>query len=527
MQRVDPREFEQGDIVDTRVVSGSPETERMEWHLVVNEDYSTHWVPRHVSDLGEILNEPIWMPLPGSQYLFLQCPVYEALYEGTRGPGKTLSLIFDFAKDVGRGHGSRWRGILFRREYKDLDDVVKKIEEWFPQLWPGFRFLHSKAEYMAIWPTGEKLLLRAGENEEVYSTYHGHEYPWIGFEELTQWEDDKLFLKMQSCCRSTKPGMPCRVRATTNPFGAGHNWVKKRYQLPQMRGRVVRVPGEMPRVAIHGSLSENFLLLHADPLYPVKIRQSTKNPNEAKAWIEGDWDVTAGGMIDDIWDPKIHILRNLGITNIPRGWSLTRAYDHGQSHPFSVGWWAESNGEPITLEGGRQVGQIRGDLILVYEWYGCVKGSANTGVKMPSKKIATGIVDRQNDWLLTGRVIPGPADTEIFNKLSDRDGHSPADDMAEKGVEWERADKSPGSRKRGWEVLRDKLAGAVPSDDGTREEPGLFVCERCEYWLELIPPMPRDTKDQDEIPAKYEDHCADMTRYRITWEVPGMWRRSF
>jgi len=34
----------------------------------------------------------IWAPLPGSQTLFLTCPVYEVLLEGTRG-GKTDTLL--------------------------------------------------------------------------------------------------------------------------------------------------------------------------------------------------------------------------------------------------------------------------------------------------------------------------------------------------------------------------------------------------------------------------------------------------
>lgn len=41
----------------------------------------------------------VWTPQPGSQELFLACPVFEVLYEGTRGPGKTDALLYDTAKD--------------------------------------------------------------------------------------------------------------------------------------------------------------------------------------------------------------------------------------------------------------------------------------------------------------------------------------------------------------------------------------------------------------------------------------------
>lgn len=515
-------------ILDRKLLSITDEG-RQEWHLVQQEDGTTLWLPRHLDNEGTIVNEPQWMPLPGSQLLFLECPIYETLFAGTRGPGKTISLLMDFAKEVGKGYGRAWRGILFRREYKDLDDVVNKMEDLFPKLFPGWRFLHSKSEYMAIWPTGEALLLRHLETEDDYRNYHGHEYPWLGFEELTQWEDNAAFLKMQSCCRASKPGIPCRVRSTTNPYGVGHNWVKRRYRLPEMMGLVLREPGEMPRVAINGDLNENFLLLHAQPNYKTILRGSTKNPAEAEAWLTGNWNVTAGGMLDDLWQSDIHTIPNFDHTMIPKGWTITRCYDHGQSHPFAALWWLESNGEPIMV-GGREIGRVRGDLILWHEWYG-TNGEENTGLRMPSKQIGLGIRSREEDWGIRGegwsRVMAGPADTEIYNRLSDRDGRCPGDDMEDAGVFFERADKGPGSRKRGWEMLRTRLSNTIPEIDGTREEPGMYVCRGCEYWLDLVPSMPRDTKDQDEVPSKYEDHLADATRYRLNWEIPGMWRRGF
>lgn len=521
-----------GAVLERRLVAEG-DSGRAEWRRVRSEDGITDaWMPWFESTDPKLPSyQPSWLPLPGSQWLFLECPIFETLYEGNRGPGKTLSLAMDFARDVGKGFGSSWRGILFRREYKDLDDVVKKIEEWFPKMFnrdgkEHFRFLKSKSEYMALWDTGEALLLRHLEKEEDYDNYHGHEYPWLGFEELTQWEDDKPYLKMQSCCRSSKPGLPCRVRSTTNPYGAGHNWVKKRFRLPEMRFKVITAANGMQRVAIHGSLIENFLLLHATPNYAAVIEQSTRNPAQARAWLRGDWNVTSGGMIDDIWRSEVHVVPTFGISKVPRGWSLTRAYDHGQSHPFACGWWLESNGEPVEIM-GQQVGNVRGDLILWMEWYG-TSGEDNTGIRLPARKIAQGILDRERDEGVAGLVMPGPADTEIFNKLADRNGRCPADDMEEEGVFFERADKSPGSRKRGWEMMRTALMNALPPPDGYREKPGLFVCARCRHWIDLVPPMPRDITDPDDVPSKYEDHHPDMTRYRLNWGGPsGMFRRSF
>jgi len=258
-------------VVDKRIVASDDAGTEMFWLLKrYDDDNSVEWMPQVRYESGKI-DTPIWMPLPGSQYSFLECPIYEVLYEGTRGGGKTLILIMDFAKEIGKGYGKAWRGIMFRRKMGDLDDVVLKIEEWMYKLYPGFRFRKSKADYSAVWPSGEELLLRHMEDERTYGEYHGHEYPWIGWEELTQWPNDVAYRMMMSCSRPPRPGVPTRIRATTNPFGPGHNWVKRRFELPQMRGHVVRNPGERPRVAIHGNLSENFITLTQEPDYVINI----------------------------------------------------------------------------------------------------------------------------------------------------------------------------------------------------------------------------------------------------------------
>ena len=86
----------------------------------------------------------IWQPQVGSQDLFLWCPIYECLYEGTRGPGKTDGLLMDFAQFVGLGYKTDWKGILFRKSYPNLENVITKNEKWFPQLFPSIQFNASK-----------------------------------------------------------------------------------------------------------------------------------------------------------------------------------------------------------------------------------------------------------------------------------------------------------------------------------------------------------------------------------------------
>lgn len=479
----------------------------------------------------------IWEPQAGSQVFFLTCPVFECLYEGTRGPGKTDALLMDFLREVGTGLGPDWRGILFRRTYKELGDVVAKCNKWFKQIFPGAEF--NKQEFTWTFPDGEQLLLRHGKGETDYWSYHGHAYPWIGWEELTNWSDDGLYRKMMSCCRSTNPLVPKRVRATCNPYGAGHNWVKRRFRLPYMRGIVIRDATDQDgnpepfRVALHGSILENRILLDADPEYIPRLRASARNRAELQAWLYGRWDIVAGGMFDDVWDAKRHVVEPF---QVPLTWRVDRSFDWGSSKPFSVGWWAQSDGTDAVLPDGRKLPTVRGDLFRIHEWYGCSPKESNVGLHMLADEIAQGIKDREVAMLAKKLVQrkprAGPADSSIW---TEEDGPSIYSGFQKRGVLWEKADKAPGSRKHGWEQIRKRLLTSVPPwerpnvEPGTirphewrRDEPALFVFRTCGAFIDTVPSLPRDETDMDDVDTDAEDHVADECRYRVRASSSGV-----
>ena len=89
----------------------------------------------------------VWEPLAGSQTLSLTCPANIIQFDGSRGPGKTDAQLMRFRRCVGQGYGRYWRGIIFDREYKNLDDLVSKSMRWFPEFKAGARFLSSKSDY--------------------------------------------------------------------------------------------------------------------------------------------------------------------------------------------------------------------------------------------------------------------------------------------------------------------------------------------------------------------------------------------
>jgi hypothetical protein len=125
-------------------------------------------------------------------------------------------------------------------------------------------------------------------------------------------------------------------------------------------------------------------------------------------------------------------------------------------------------------------------------------------------------------------VRTGVADNMIFNpKPGSATGlaDSMADEFAESvtigrvrhsGVQWEPADKSPGSRVQGWQAMRGMLLATIPNKNGGRENPGLFITSNCTHWIQTVPVLPRDLDgNPEDIPDRVEDHLADATRYLI------------
>lgn len=322
----------------------------------------------------------VWKPLPGSQSLSLSCPCNEILYEGTRGPGKTAAQLARFRRLVGLGYGSFWRGVIFDTEYKNLTDIITQSKRMYRLFNDGARYLASASELRWVWPTGEELLFRFGKEEGDYWDYHGQEFPFIGFNELTKQQSAEFYEMMFSCRRSSfrpenyplddgsllKP-IPLETFSTTNPFGIGHTWVKKRFIEPAPRGTIIRETQKvfnpqtereedvtLTRVAIHGSFKENPYL---DPQY-IATLMAIKDPNRRKAWVEGSWDVTSGGRFDHLWNASLHVIKPF---RIPDSWTVDRSHDWGESKPFSNLWWARADG---TVE-SRTIQAVNGQQLIL------------------------------------------------------------------------------------------------------------------------------------------------------------------
>jgi hypothetical protein len=434
-----------------------------------------------------------WKPNPGSQVYFLSCPVFECLLEGTRGGGKTDALLMSFAQHVGRGFGAAWTGVLFRETYPQLADVVKKSKRWFRLFFPAAKW--NEQDYAWTFPSGERLLFRYGIKEDDYWNYHGHEYPWIGFEELTNWRDAAFFEMMHSCCRSSQPGMPRMIRATTNPYGRGHSWVKDRYNISDdgrsNSGVILRDEQGRQRCYVHSEMRENLPLLENDPEY-VQTIEGTKDPNRRKAWLLGRWDINIGAFLEGAWDPEKHIVKPF---TIPAHWKVWQAMDWGYGKPYAVLWFAK---DP------------EGKTYIWREQYGCAKDEKtgkwlpNVGVKESPKTVAERIKAREaHDERVGIEVSLRLTGPDLFAKGGAQYGvqNVHAQTFRREGIVFRPWWAGPGSRKAGALLVKQAL-----------ENDELRVFSTCEHWLRTVPTLEPDPDDPDDVDTEAEDHMFDTTK---------------
>ena len=460
-----------------------------------------------------------------------------------------------FRSRVGIGYGSYWRGIIFDREFKNLQDMIAQSKRFFPQFEDGCIWYNGATEYKWVWPTGEELLFRHVKKLEDYDGFHGWEIPFVGWNELTKYPTPDIYDKFMSINRSSfnpekhtpriqqgqgnryaydtpnglpLPPIPLEVFSTTNPSGPGHGWVRKRFITPAKYGQLVKrdisyfdpLIGEdrkiiRTQVAIFGSFYENPYL---DPVYKAGLIEScAREPHLKAAWVDGSWDVTAGGAFDDKWQHQVHIKPQF---IVPKDWKINRCFDWGSTHPFSYGIWAEANGEEVILSDGTTWCPNRGSLIRIGEVYGVVNDSEgnpdhsqNKGLKLSAKEIARRgkALEKQlyKDGWIQRPVLAGPADNQIRD-VRESDVDTIEIKMAKEGIRFTKSDKSKGSRKVGLQLARGLMENAV-----TGEGPGLYVTRNCHAFIDLIPVLPRDPDNLDDVDTDSIDHIWDETRYRV------------
>lgn len=422
-------------------------------------------------------------------------PEYEALYGGAAGGGKSDALVIEALRQVQVPY---YKGLILRKTFPQLAELIDKTLHYYPRAFPRARYNGSSHTW--TFPSGAKIIFGAMQYTKDRTKYQGQAYDFVAFDELTHFTFDE-YSYLFSRNRPNGPGTRVYIRATANPGGVGHGWVKERFitAAPPMHTIWEDVAwryqagqehtARQGRIFVPSSVFDNPALLANDPQY---VQHLASMPEaERKALLYGDWDTFSGQVFTEWRNDSAHYADQrwthvISPFRVPEGWAVWCGLDWGYSRPFSVGWYA--------VDHERRLYRIR-------EFYGCA-GTPNTGVKMEPSEVAREIRRIEaEDPNLRGRKIRRVGDPAIWGS----DGTESIGALMERErVYFERGDHA---RIDGKMQVHHRLAFG---EDG---RPMLYVFDTCRHFIRTVPNLVYDERDVEDIDTDGEDHIYDELRY--------------
>jgi hypothetical protein len=431
----------------------------------------------------------VFKPNPGPQTQYLAASEREVLYGGAAGGGKSYATLADPLRNLGNKDFS---GLLVRHTTEELRELIQKSQELYPKAIPGIKWSERKSQWTT--PQGGRLWMSYLDKDTDVMRYQGQAFNYVAFDELTQWNSPYAWNYMRSRLRSASPELGLYMRATTNPGGPGHAWVKKMFIDPSTpndpfwatdieTGEMLSYPkghsreGEplFKRKFIPASLFDNPYLADGGDYEAMLL---SLPEHQRKQLLEGDWDINEGAAFPE-FNRKIHVVEPY---NIPNGWAKFRACDYGYGSYTGVIWFAVAPDEQL----------------IVYREMYCSKVTATD--------LADMILDAESE---DGTIRYGVLDSSLWHKRGDT-GPSLAEQMIMKGCRWRPSDRSKGSRIAGKNEVHRRL-----QVDEFTEQPRLVIFNNCTNLVAQLPSIPLDKRNPEDVDTHAEDHLYDALRYGI------------
>src|SRR3990167_6477056 len=241
----------------------------------------------------------LWEPHPGPQTDFLRRNEDIVLFGGSKGPGKTDGLLADA---LGQVETPGYKALLIRRTFPQLQEIIDRAHVLLPRM--GFKWNGDIRRYTA--PNGSLIEFGSCDSEIDKERYQGKEYHWIGFDQLEQFTESQFnFVSAQN--RTTNPNIRCFIRASANPGGIGHWWIKRRFVDGKNPNETYTTEFKHPLEPgktitrtfcyVPAKVYDNPSLLKANPGYLANLMSLPEN--ERRAYLEGDWNAFTTDCVFD------------------------------------------------------------------------------------------------------------------------------------------------------------------------------------------------------------------------------------
>lgn len=439
------------------------------------------------------MNNVIWTP-QARQNEFMMRAEDEALYGGAAGGGKSDALVIEATRQV---HIPHYKALILRKTYPQLTELIEKSLRYYTIAFPKAKYNESKHTW--VFPSGAKIVFGSLQHTKDKLNYQGKAYDFIAFDELTHfnWEE---YIYLSSRNRANGEGTKVYMRATANPGGIGHGWVKERFITASEPMKTIWEKVEIERngkkqtqyksrIFVPSSVFDNHKLLENDPGYLTRLASLPEA--EKKALLYGDWDSYAGQVFEEFRNDITHYedrkhTHVIAPFDIPKHWTIYRSFDFGYAKPFSCAWHAIDQD---------------GRIYRILEMYGCT-GEPDVGVKWSPEEIFKAIAETEHthEWL-KGKRIHGVADPAIWDKSH---GISIAEHGEKFGIYFEKG-------------KNDRLNGKMQVHYRMRFDengiPMMYVFSNCKAFIRTIPTLVYDANRPEDVDSKLEDHAYDEFRY--------------
>ena len=459
--------------------------------LTTKEDSPSSTLDFDSIDQQKQKQEVVFAPNEGPQTDFLAASEREVLFGGAAGGGKTFSLISDPMRYFANPN---FNGLILRRTNDELREIVWKTQELYPKAFKGARWAEKKSQW--TFPSGAKLWLTYLERDQDVLRYQGQAFSYIAFDELTQYPTDFAWNYMRSRLRTTDPTLPIYMRATTNPGGIGHGWVKRTFIDPAPAntkfvakdietGEDLVYPDSHEKAGeplfyrrfIPAKLSDNPYLMEGGQ-YEANLLSLPEM--QRRQLLEGDWSVADGAAFPE-FRQKYHVIEPY---DIPTDWVRFRSCDYGYASYSAVHWFAI---DPS------------------YETLICYRELYLT--KHTGRDLARAILEAEG----SEKMQYGVLDSSCWHKRGQM-GPSIAEEMIAEGCRWRPSDRTNGARVAG----KNRLHEVLKVDEDT-EKAGIQFFNTCRQVIADLPIIPSDPKGGDDIDARtsQQRHTYDSIRYAV------------
>ncbi len=458
-----------------RKTNGKPAGQKAAEKLATPPDPSE---PAKLPKEGPLPVEVAWSPQKGPQSAGVRAAfVDELFFGGAAGGGKSDFLLGDFLQDVHQG--TAWQGVLFRRSYPALDELVHRSHQIYPLTGGKWK----AGAYTWEWNNGAKLRFRHMETVFDFAKYLGHSWSWIGFDELPEWEDMACYNRTKSRMRGQARHK--RMRSTGNPGGPGHHAVQSYFGIPDEPLTLDKIDTftdpetGMTRMFIPSRVEDNRALLDSDPHYVSRLK-GVGDPELVKAWLQGDWRALVGGFFN--WVAEEVYAEPFMISE---GWPLFAAIDYGEFAPCCCLLFTVDYDERVYVIG---------------EYYEAERSAHEN---------AAGIKEMiQANPFTQGRHpdrIYAPHDMWIRRRLGEDSSNAAEDVFREADLSLTKAAVGREAKINGWRIINTALHRGFLKVF-RKQAPNL---------MRTAPTITRDDKNREDISPRSEDHALDALRYGL------------